>query len=529
MPQAGSSTPPGPQALLNNKKAMDAGSPTAQTAVTAVYTWGAAGLVSENISWLASTGNPGSLFYAYYPNGATLALTDINGAGQDVYLNSAYGEQWDYFGAGDANPFQFGGQAGYYTDQWSTLGFTLCGARWYVPNAGFWLNRDPAGYQGGDNLYRYCGDDPLAAIDPRGLQSLHVSGGLTTESILQGAGSAAEGIGHVVAANSTEILTAEGIAYDIVEAVGAAEVAPVASAALLVASPAVAYYWIGKPLAAELFPIDPNASLPPAHVEPPEEWQCFVAGTKVQVIRNAAPAAAGRGRGTSTEDIERVRPGDQVLSFDATSRRAIAGRVSGVIKLRARAVTTITLSDPRTQRRAIELTCTPDHPIYVPDLGFVPAGRLAVGNAVVTRAGPQLRVADVRTVAVPGGVTVYDLRVPNSHTFYVGTAYGGVLVHNCGHNHHVFPKQFRAWFSGQGVDIDKFVFKVPASFHLRGLHGRGAPLPCGQQGPTPGYYNRAWDAWILNHQDAKAPEIFAFAKSLLASYGITFVFGGAGQ
>jgi YD repeat-containing protein len=81
MPQMGSSTPPGPQALLNNKKAMDAGSPTTQTAVTAVYTWGAAGLVSENISWLASTGNPGSLFYAYYPNGATLALTDINGVG----------------------------------------------------------------------------------------------------------------------------------------------------------------------------------------------------------------------------------------------------------------------------------------------------------------------------------------------------------------------------------------------------------------------------------------------------------------
>jgi RHS repeat-associated protein len=164
----GSSTPPGPQALLNNKKAMDAGSPTAQTAVTAVYTWGAAGLVSENISWLASTGNPGSLFYAYYPNGATLALTDINGAGQDVYLNSAYGEQWDYFGAGDPNPFQFGGQAGYYTDQWSTLGFTLCGARWYVPNAGFWLNRDPAGYAGGPNLYAYCNDDPLADLDPGG-------------------------------------------------------------------------------------------------------------------------------------------------------------------------------------------------------------------------------------------------------------------------------------------------------------------------------------------------------------------------
>jgi RHS repeat-associated protein len=169
MPQTGSSTPPGPQALLNNKKAMDAGSPTTQTTVTAVYTWGAAGLVSENISWLASTGNPGSLFYAYYPNGATLALTDINGAGQDVYLNSAYGEQWDYFGAGDPNPFQFGGQAGYYTDQWSTLGFTLCGARWYVPNAGFWLSRDPAGYAGGPNLYAYCDDNPVLWLDPDGL------------------------------------------------------------------------------------------------------------------------------------------------------------------------------------------------------------------------------------------------------------------------------------------------------------------------------------------------------------------------
>ena len=37
-------------------------------------------------------------------------------------------------------------------------GLILCGQRWYSPAYGRWLNRDPAGYAGGADLYSYCGE-----------------------------------------------------------------------------------------------------------------------------------------------------------------------------------------------------------------------------------------------------------------------------------------------------------------------------------------------------------------------------------
>lgn len=46
--------------------------------------------------------------------------------------------------------------------------YVLCGDRWYSPDTGRWLSRDPIGYAGGDNLYEYCGDNPIGGIDPGG-------------------------------------------------------------------------------------------------------------------------------------------------------------------------------------------------------------------------------------------------------------------------------------------------------------------------------------------------------------------------
>jgi RHS repeat-associated protein len=56
---------------------------------------------------------------------------------------------------------------GYYTDP-NAGGLILCGQRWYDPVIGRWLNRDPIEYDGGLNLYGYCGDNPDGGLDPSG-------------------------------------------------------------------------------------------------------------------------------------------------------------------------------------------------------------------------------------------------------------------------------------------------------------------------------------------------------------------------
>ncbi len=42
--------------------------------------------------------------------------------------------------------------------------------RWYDPNLGRWISKDPIGFEAGDaNLYRYVGNGPTSATDPTGL------------------------------------------------------------------------------------------------------------------------------------------------------------------------------------------------------------------------------------------------------------------------------------------------------------------------------------------------------------------------
>lgn len=73
-----------------------------------------------------------------------------------------------------------------------------------------------------------------------------------------------------------------------------------------------------------------------------------------------------------------------------------------------------------------------ESPFSVRDRGFVPAGGLAIGNAIVTRAGPDVVVAKVAWKRHIEGVPVYNFEVEDDHTYFVGKAGGGVWVHNPG-------------------------------------------------------------------------------------------------
>ncbi len=59
------------------------------------------------------------------------------------------------------------GRFGVCTD--AETGLMLMGARYYAPCIGRFISRDPIGFDGGINLYGYCGGDPVNWADPSGL------------------------------------------------------------------------------------------------------------------------------------------------------------------------------------------------------------------------------------------------------------------------------------------------------------------------------------------------------------------------
>jgi hypothetical protein len=90
---------------------------------------------------------------------------------------------------------------------------------------------------------------------------------------------------------------------------------------------------------------------------------------------------------------------------------------------------TLELADV-TGRMVAKFQTTPNHPFYVRGKGFVQAAELGIGSQIVSRAGPDLFVASKQITNFGAGRVVYNFEVEGHHTYFVGTAGGGVWVHN---------------------------------------------------------------------------------------------------
>ncbi len=76
------------------------------------------------------------------------------------------------------DPVGFGGQYGYYTD--TETGLLCLTHRYYDPGTGKFINRDPIGYEGGQNLYGFADGNPVNESDPDGTTAADASEALTT-------------------------------------------------------------------------------------------------------------------------------------------------------------------------------------------------------------------------------------------------------------------------------------------------------------------------------------------------------------
>ena len=134
------------------------------------------------------------LYYLYNGHGDVAGLMDAN-------QNLVQSYEYDAFGntvgdTKDPNPARYVGSGGVYSDD--DLGLQYMWNRWYDPNLGRFVSRDPIGFKGGLNLYAYVGNNPINGIDSGGLCGSSLGIQAVSNDVVEGAGA----VGDALALNA---------------------------------------------------------------------------------------------------------------------------------------------------------------------------------------------------------------------------------------------------------------------------------------------------------------------------------------
>lgn len=141
---------------------------------------------------------------------------------------------------------------------------------------------------------------------------------------------------------------------------------------------------------------------------------CFVAGTEV--------VTGGQEGNYTYAPIEDIKVGDTVVTWDSNTRDQ---RIETVEKVYEREVTELL----RLGIDGTSITTTYDHPFMVAStLEWHRAGDLDIGDAVLLIDGSSGAITSKEILPPAEPVSVYNLEVSNTHTYYVGEL--GILVHN---------------------------------------------------------------------------------------------------
>jgi RHS repeat-associated protein len=109
-----------------------------------------------------AAGNP--YYYHFNSTGHTVAMTDSAGAVVNRYAYTPFGELASRSET-ISNPFRFVGKIGVIDDE---NGLFYMRARYYDPQIGCFISKDPVGFLGGINAYSYVTTNPINMIDPSG-------------------------------------------------------------------------------------------------------------------------------------------------------------------------------------------------------------------------------------------------------------------------------------------------------------------------------------------------------------------------
>ena len=136
--------------------------------------------------------------------------------------------------------------------------------------------------------------------------------------------------------------------------------------------------------------------------------QCFIAGTLVATE-------------TGYVTIENIKAGDLVWAHDPETGETALKPVVQTFRNETTEWIHVTVNGET-------LTCTPEHPFYVPKKGWTSAVDLRAGDILVMLNGEYVVVEQVQHELLESPETTYNFEVEDYHTYYVGEK--SVLVHN---------------------------------------------------------------------------------------------------
>jgi RHS repeat-associated protein len=105
-------------------------------------------------------------FFSYNAVGHTVALTLTDGSAEKTDLYEAFGNIASTAGAAENNRLANTKERSF------SIGLDNHGFRYYDPEVGRYLTRDPIGYGDGMNVYLYVGNNPINHLDPEGLSAI---------------------------------------------------------------------------------------------------------------------------------------------------------------------------------------------------------------------------------------------------------------------------------------------------------------------------------------------------------------------
>jgi len=362
-----------------------------------------------------------TLYYTANNIGSTSLLTNAAGSPVQTYHYYPFGETWLKTGDETDITRLFTGQ------EFDTeTGLYYMNNRYYDPALGSFITSDPV--LSGLNHYGYTSGNPIMYTDPTGLLNqdpifgfgFGFGGETAAQQPWDTAGNGgqvlsfvgvmmdpighaiddAESKGYVTAAQASKMRTAKTVV----------ELAAIVKA-LGVTAIRGGKWILGRILRSAIK--NGSDDLAEATLRASDDLleaatgKCFTAGTLILTEDGHKP-------------IEELQPSDSVLSWNEQTGETELQPVINNFKRESNELTIITIGD-----KVIETT--EEHPFWVVNQGWTKAGKLNVGAQLLLENGKKVEVTAFEQKLLERPVTVYNLEVAETHTYFVSSLNALVL------------------------------------------------------------------------------------------------------